>query len=93
VTKEATSVGNIKAVERPSALPFASNRQELIHRRLEWLVGPGPAAFFKDACRLMDENMPLENTAHMAGHAMREVESALREVMLPDDFQTARCSE
>jgi hypothetical protein len=41
----------------------------------------------------MDENMPLENTAHMAGHAMREVESALREVMLPDDFQTARCSE
>jgi hypothetical protein len=41
----------------------------------------------------MNGDLPLENKAHMAGHAMREVESALREVMLPDDFQPGRCGQ
>jgi hypothetical protein len=51
------------------------------------LLGPGPAAFFKDACRLMGSGSPLETTPHLVAHLLREVESALRDVLLPYGFQ------
>lgn len=35
----------------------------------------------------MEGDIPLDTVAHMAGHAMRETESALRKVMLPLDFK------
>ena len=71
----------------PDGFRFAGRQQESIHRRLNRLIGPGPAAFFKDACILIEEKLPLETLAHQAAHAMREVESALRTVMLPLDFK------
>jgi hypothetical protein len=76
----------MKDRERPnSAFRFTDPRQERIYRRLD-LVGPGPAAFFRDACRLMVSSTPLETTPHLVAHLLREVESALRDVLLPYGF-------
>jgi len=73
--------------ERPEHIfRFTDPRQERIHRWL-LLIGPGPAAFFKDACRLMGSGSPLETTPHLVAHLLREVESALRDVLLPYDFE------
>lgn len=67
-----------------SPFRFTDPRQDRIHRLL--LIGPGPAAFFKDACRLMGLGSPLETTPHLVAHLLREVESALRDVLLPYGF-------
>ena len=37
---------------------FQDRRQERIHDRLTRLVGPGAAAFYLDACRLMTTEPP-----------------------------------
>ncbi len=71
----------------PSAnFRFTDPRQERIHRRLR-LIGPGPAAFFKDACALMAGNGSLETTPHLVAHLLREVESGLRDVLVPYGFE------
>lgn len=59
---------------------FSSSRQDRISKRLA-LVGPGPASFYKDACRLMTEQPPFASTTHLVGHLLREIESGLREVL------------
>jgi hypothetical protein len=61
---------------------FTDPRQERIYRRLLF-IGPGPAAFFKDACALMAGTGGLQTTAHLVAHLLREVESGLRAVLLP----------
>ena len=60
--------------------PRLDERQERIHRRL-LLLGPGPAAFFRDACFLMKRGVPVASASHLVGHLLREVESAMRAVM------------
>jgi hypothetical protein len=60
---------------------FSDPRQQTIYEELKELVGPGPAAFFRDVCRLMDSPNSLESTAHLVGHLLREMESALRGVL------------
>src|SRR5437016_2058958 len=67
----------------PSRQPFRFEdpRQERIYCRLRDLVGHGPAAFFRDACRLMAEPDDLQTTIHLVGHSLREIESALRAVL------------
>lgn len=60
---------------------FRYPEHERIHRRLYTLVGPGAAAFYKDACRLMEMDNPLESTTHIVGHLLRETESSLRSVL------------
>jgi hypothetical protein len=72
--------------ERPEPFRFTDPRQQRVHRRL-LLLGPGPAAFFKDACRLMGTAFPLATTPHLVPHLLREVESALRDVLLPYGFE------
>ena len=52
-----------------------------VHKRL-LVVGPGPAAFYKDACRLMAGSV-FPTLTHMVGHALREIESALCDVLEP----------
>jgi len=59
---------------------FEDPRQERIHRRL-LLVGPGPATFYQDACRVMSEERPLASTTHLVAHLLREIESGLRDVL------------
>ncbi|MCH7994285.1 MAG: hypothetical protein IIB57_07555 [Planctomycetes bacterium] len=61
--------------------PQLDERQERVHRRLLLLVGPGPAAFFRDACVLMECRIPLASRSHLVGHVLREVEAAIRAVL------------
>jgi hypothetical protein len=63
--------------------PFRFNdpRQARIYRRL-LLIGPGAAAFYQDACRLMSESN-LVSTTHLVSHLLREIESSLRNVLKP----------
>jgi hypothetical protein len=62
---------------------FSNQQQERIYRRLKDLVGRGAAAFWWDACRLMEMEPPLESTTHLVGHLLREIESSLRDVLEP----------
>ena len=62
---------------------LSNQQQEQIYRRLNSLVGPGSAAFYQDACRLMEMEPPLESTTHLVGHLLREIESSLRAVLMP----------
>ena len=63
-------------------LRFSDPRQQRIHDLL-LLIGPGPAAFYRDACRIMQASVssPFETTTHLVGHLLREIESALRAVV------------
>jgi hypothetical protein len=62
---------------------FSNPLQERIYRRLNSLVSLGAAAFWRDACRLMEMELPLESTTHFVGHSLREIESSLRDVLMP----------
>ncbi len=66
----------------PKPFNFGDNqKQKSIHERLGRLVGPGPAAFYKDACRHITIAPPFESSTHIVGHLVREIESALRDVL------------
>jgi hypothetical protein len=54
-----------------------------IYEHLGRLVGSGPASFFRDACRLMEDVPPYESTTHLVAHLLREIESAIRHVLDP----------
>jgi hypothetical protein len=60
-----------------------NSQKERIHNRLNTLVGAGAAAFYRDACRLMEMETPLECTMRLVGHLLREIESSLRDVIKP----------
>jgi hypothetical protein len=62
---------------------FSNQQQDRIYHRLKDLVGRGSAAFWRDACRLMEMEPPLESTTHFVGHSLREIESSLRAVLKP----------
>ena len=68
---------------------FDDPRQERIYRRLQ-LVGEGPTAFYRDACRLMREEPPLASTTHLVAHLLREIESGLRDILETVTHQTDR---
>lgn len=70
------------------AFRFTDVRQQRIYRRLR-VVGPGPAAFFRDACRLMSLTPQLESTTHLVAHLLREIESAVRKGVLEPFRQQA----
>lgn len=61
---------------------FLTRQQRRIYQRLI-LVGEGPAAFYRDACRIMVAEPPFETITHLMGHCLREIESALRDVLKP----------
>jgi hypothetical protein len=42
------------------------------------MIGEGPAAFYRDACRVMAGSSRFDGTTHLVGHLVREIESALR---------------
>lgn len=65
---------------------FKDPRQERVHKKL-LEIGPGPASFFKDACRMWEDDPPLESRTHLIAHCLREIESSVRDVMLPLDFK------
>lgn len=59
---------------------FRDPRADRIYRRL-LQIGKGPAGFFADAYQLMEGELPLESRSHFVGHALRELESAVRSVL------------
>ncbi len=59
---------------------FRDPRHQRIYRRL-LLVGPGVANFFRDACQLMRGEADFLSQSHLVGHLVREIESALRDVL------------
>ena len=67
----------------PNQFEFTDPRQERIFNGL-LQIGDGPAAFFKDACNLMNDGANLSAKSHIVAHLLREIESALRQVSLPD---------
>ena len=64
-----------------TSFKFSDSRQERIYRRL-LLIGPGPAAFYRDACFLMTTKHSLSTTTHLVSHLLRDIESALRDVSM-----------
>lgn len=74
---------------------FTTQRERDIYDRLQ-LIGDGPAANFFDACRIIaeNENVRLQSATHLVGHLLREIESAVRDVLLAfachDDPDVAR---
>jgi hypothetical protein len=73
-------VGTSRLRVRARSHSFTDARQERICDRLSQ-IGPGPAGFFRDACFLIDNSDTLVMTAHMVGHSLREMESAVRQVL------------
>jgi len=65
----------------PAPFPFDNPRQKKVYERLLSHLGPGPAAFFLDACRIMARHEDLRTTTHLVAHCLREIESALRDVL------------
>lgn len=51
--------------------------------RLLKLFGPGPVAFFSDACQLLHHDPTLESVTHLVGHLLRELDGWMRDVMRP----------
>ncbi|MDH7482525.1 MAG: hypothetical protein QHH26_11225 [Armatimonadota bacterium] len=62
--------------------PFSDPHQQQIYSGLEDIVGPGPAAFYYDACFLMENPGLLKTHVHVVAHLLRELESAMREISL-----------
>jgi hypothetical protein len=71
-------------LKAPPAYRFTDPRQERIHQRL-LLIGPGPAGFYRDVGRLLSIGPIVESTTHLVAHLLREIESAIRDVLLPRD--------
>ncbi len=63
--------------------PPPDPRRLRIRWRLGKLVGPGPTAFYRDACDLMDDPARFQSTTHLVAHLIREIESAFRDVLVP----------
>lgn len=68
--------------DQPKPFRFDEPRQERIYQRL-LLVGSGPASFYRDACQLMAGKPLLDSTTHLVAHLVRDIESALRDVLEP----------
>jgi hypothetical protein len=69
--------------EQGFSYPCFNERQVKIYQNLHNLIGQGSAAFYKDACRIINLNPPLESTTHIVAHLFREIESSLRDVLDP----------
>lgn len=75
-----TSLRNDEPARHRGAL---SPRQLRIADWLHKQIGPGPAAFFRDACGLLRDGESLSSVTHVVAHLLREVESAVRSVLEP----------
>jgi len=67
----------------PDVEPRFDRRQAKIHEQLVRLIGPGPAGFFRDVCRLFQDPPPFESAGNMAANSLRELKSAIKDVLLP----------
>ncbi|MGW2543998.1 protoporphyrinogen/coproporphyrinogen oxidase [Kitasatospora sp. NPDC001574] len=77
--------------EHQAPAPNPSEREERRARVAARLarLGPGPAAVFADACRLLDHDLQLSSRTMLLFHMLRELESSVREVLVPDEARKA----
>lgn len=61
---------------------FPTPRHERVHDLLRRLISEGAAHFFADACDILQREPPFRSTTHLVGHLSREVESAVRQVLI-----------
>jgi hypothetical protein len=78
---------NFSSGNTPSNVPIQAlfeldPQQRLIHERIKRLIGPGPAASYFDACQHMAASHLFLTSTHLIGHLYRDLESALRDVLL-----------
>jgi hypothetical protein len=67
----------------PDSLTDLDERERRVYGRFLNKVGDGPAAFFLDACRMMRANHRPAAASHLVGHSIREIESAVRALLVP----------
>jgi hypothetical protein len=65
-----------------STFQFKDEQERRIYERM-FLVGVGSAAFYRDSCRILTLDPPLTTTTHLVRHCLREIESAMRDVLSP----------
>ena len=64
------------------SLGNGTDRESRIRDALERNVGVGAAEFFEDAARMVRLEPTLSTTLHMVAHGLREIESALRHLLV-----------
>ncbi|MFN8108329.1 MAG: hypothetical protein U0Y82_00525 [Thermoleophilia bacterium] len=64
----------------PSVLLLDAEQQRT-HMRLRRVLGEEQAAFFLDACLLMETEHGFTSTSHLVGHLLREIDGGLLEVV------------
>ncbi len=64
---------------------FQTLQQKRLYTNLR-LVGPGPATFYREARSLITPPQQFASSVHLVAHLLREIESAVRRVLLPYNF-------
>ena len=64
---------------------FQTSQQKRLFTNLR-LLRPGPATFYREARSLMLSHQEFASVTHMVTHILREIESAVRRVLLPYNF-------
>jgi hypothetical protein len=64
---------------------FQTSQQKRLFTNLR-LLGPGPATFYREARSLMLSHQEFASVTHLVAHLLREIESAVRQVLLPYNF-------
>ena len=78
--------------ERVENFRWSNPRQKEIYENL-LIIGEGPAAFYRDACRVMGGSSRFDSTTHLVGHLVREIESALRASLAALTGRTAKAPQ
>lgn len=64
------------------AFVFSSPREERLHRKIQLLLGYGPADFFHDACALMSNPRGLATSAHLVAHLLRDLDNRFKGMLV-----------
>lgn len=71
-----------------------TDRERKVLESLLNKVAPGPAAWYADALAIQEERFSfLFSRVNLVAHALREAESALRDVLQPRGFDPVKCEE
>jgi len=73
-------------MQSPVPFHFQTAQQSQLYEKLGRFLGPGPAAFYLDAHRMVAEPTPYTSTTHVVAHLLREIESSLRRILLPYNY-------
>jgi len=66
---------------------FTDPQQERIYHKIQNRISEGVAVSYRDACRLRNNPLLFESTTHLVAHLLRDMESAIRNMALPDSYQ------